>query len=270
MNKAMVALVLVLFPPLATVAQEPLPPIANPTDEDLAVGRRLFDTQCVRCHGREGTGGEGPNLRQARLGRAPDDVALLAVIREGVPGTSMQGAWPLTEREVTRVGAYVRSLGRIPPQPLPGDRARGRALFEGKGGCRTCHVVNGEGGSHGPDLSEVGSQRGPDHLRRSLLDPGAELPARTVGYEPGSYAAYLLVRAVGKDGRVVEGYRVNEDTFTIQLRDLTGGLHSWRKAELAQLDKRLGRSLMPGYASVFSEPELDDLVAYLASLRSVP
>jgi putative heme-binding domain-containing protein len=168
------------------------------------------------------------------------------------------------------VGAYVRTLGRIAPRALPGDVGRGQALFEGKGGCAVCHIVSGKGGPHGPELSEIGAERGPEHLRRSLVDPGAFLPPRLVSYEPNAYAAYLPVRAVLRDGKVVAGYRVNEDTFTIQLRDPAGSVHSLRKAELRELAKVLGQSPMPAYRGVLSESELDDLVAYLASLRGEP
>ena len=130
--------------------------------------------------------------------------------------------------------------------------------------------MGGKGGSLGPELTEVGSQRGPEHLRRSLVDPSADLPPRPVSYEPNAYAGYLLVRAAFKDGRVVSGYRVNEDTFTVQLRDPAGNLHSLRKAELARLEKQLGQSSMPAYRDVLSDGELDDLVAYLASLQGEP
>ncbi len=41
--------------------------------------------------------------------------------------------------------------------------------------CDACHIINGEGGDLGPDLSAIGAQRDKDHIRRSLLDPNAEL-----------------------------------------------------------------------------------------------
>ena len=56
-------------------------------------------------------------------------------------------------------------------------------------------------------------------------------------------------------------------TFSIQLRDLTGAIHSFQKADLAELHKDKGMSPMPVYAAVFSPSELDDLVAYLVSLK---
>jgi cytochrome c oxidase cbb3-type subunit III len=261
----------VCAPPGATASAAP--PATKPAAGGAAEpfpGKRLFESQCARCHGISGHGGFGPSLARPQLRRAPDDAALRNVIQNGIPNTAMPGEWDLDEREVAAVAAYVRSLGRLPPERLPGDSARGKALYEGKGGCAACHVARGAGSGLGPDLTEIGALRGASYLKTALLDPGKELPDRPVPYEPNSYAGYLPVRARLTDGREVVGYRVNEDSFTIQLRDATSRLHSFRKAEVASLDRQFGGSLMPRYADTLSAAEIDDLVAYLASLKGQP
>ena len=110
-------------------AQAPQPkPIENPTAADLQGGVRTYITYCARCHGLDGNGGTGPPLARPRLRRAADEAAIIAILIDGVPGTSMLGAWSLSEREITQVAAYVRSLGQRPEEPLPGDpdtRSRG-------------------------------------------------------------------------------------------------------------------------------------------------
>ena len=206
-----------------------------------------------------GTGGEGPSLAQPTLRHAADEEALVKVIQDGIEGTDMPGAWQISENEVREIAAYVRSLGRVEPAPLPGDRERGREVFEGASGCGTCHMVEGSGGIVGPDLSDVGLRRGAAYLRESLVSPGATVPPR-----------FLLVRAQTRSGEEVVGMRVNEDSFTIQLRDATGRIHSLSKLELEDLEKAFGQSLMPSYGSELSASELDDLIAYLASLRGEP
>ena len=245
-------------------------PLVAPTAAEIAGGQRLFAAQCTRCHGQDGSGGSGPNLRVARLRRAPDDAALVEVIMGGVPGTAMAAAWQLSDPEVVLVATYVRSLGRLGAEAVAGNPARGRAIYDGKGGCAACHVVAGKGRGLGPELTEVGAQRGPAYLRQSLVDPGADFPRRAVPYEPTAYSAYRLLRATPSSGASVVGFAVNEDTFTLQLRDASGALHSLRKADLVRLEKEATASLMPSYKTTLTEEELQDLVAFLASLRGEP
>ena len=72
---------------------------------DLATGKKLFENQCARCHGPQGEGGSGPVLARPRLGRAPDDAALVKVLEDGIRGTEMPGNGSMSEREVRQVAA---------------------------------------------------------------------------------------------------------------------------------------------------------------------
>ena len=64
----------------------------------------------------------------------------------------------------------------------------------------------------------------------------------------------------------MRGIRLNEDVFTIQLRDSSGKFHSIRKSNAELIRKETNASLMPSFAGRVSDAELDDLVAYLSSL----
>jgi mono/diheme cytochrome c family protein len=68
----------------------------------------------------------------------------------------------------------------------------------------------------------------------------------------------------------VRGVRVNEDSFTLQLRDANGRYHSFRKTEIKDLRRLTGQTPMPAYESRIGGADLDDLVAYLASLKGRP
>jgi cytochrome c oxidase cbb3-type subunit III len=74
------------------------------------------------------------------------------------------------------------------------------------------------------------------------------------------------VSIVENNGREVRGVRINEDSFTIQVRDASGQLHSFKKTNLEKVEKQSGRSLMPSYKDRLNAAELEDLVAYLVSL----
>jgi putative heme-binding domain-containing protein len=247
---------------LGSAAALPESPIPKQSADDRARGRLLFQGQCARCHGMDGAGGTGPGLNRSVLGRAPDDQALFSVIKEGIRGTEMPAAWQMIDGEIWQVAGYVRSLGRTARVALPGEPERGKQLYETKGRCATCHIVRGRGGSLGPDLTEIGARRGVTHLRSSLLNPGSSKARDSSGY-----ISFLVMRVVTQDGREVRGIRINEDTFTLQLRDADNRIHSFRKQDLKELDRDPGGSLMPSFEGTFSASELDDLIAYLASLR---
>jgi hypothetical protein len=60
---------------------------------------------------------------------------------------------------------------------------------------------------------------------------------------------------------------LNEDPYSIQVRDLSDRLLSFWKDELVSIEKQPGRSPMPAFRGRISERALDDVVAYLVSLR---
>lgn len=230
------------------------PPLDEAAPEELTQGQRLFDIHCSRCHGLGGVGGEGPNLMRENLRRSTTDEALLSIVEDGIEGTDMPGAWTLNGQEIRGVAAYVRSLGTVAREDLPGDPARGRDLYDATL-CSTCHVVNGEGIAFGPDLSDIGLLRGSEHLRESIRDPAASVTPR-----------YRTVLVEDAGGAETMGVRMNEDTFTIQILDQAGRLRSFRKTEIRRFELLPEESLMMSYAD-FGDDELDDLVAYLATLR---
>lgn len=243
----------------APAAGQPLDQLlAQPLDQasatELERGNRLFEIHCARCHGLDGVGGEGPNLMRENLRRATTDEALVGIVDNGIRGTDMPGASSLNTREVHAVSAYVRSLGVAPREDLPGDPEQGRELYEATL-CSTCHVVNGDGIAFGPDLSDIGLLRGSRHLRESIRAPEASVAPR-----------YRTVLVEDAGGAETMGVRMNEDTFTIQILDQAGRLRSFRKTGIRRFELLPEESLMMSYAD-FSDEELDDLVAYLATLR---
>lgn len=235
-------------------AQEP---VVNPhtSAEDVAAGSRVFRSHCAVCHGLDGTGGRGAALNRGEFRHGRTDQDLYSIVVEGISGTEMPGTF-FHGTQAWQVVAYVRSLNQRPGgPPLRGDAANGRTIFFGKAGCQMCHMVNGEGGRLAPDLSIIGETRSPDHLRTSILKPNAQM-----------FQSERGIRAVTNDGKTITGRRLNEDTYSVQLLDAQENMVSLLKSELSEYEV-LTTSTMPSYEGKLSETELDDLIAYLASLQ---
>jgi cytochrome c oxidase cbb3-type subunit 3 len=224
---------------------------------DMARAKRVFENSCAGCHGPAGLGGRGPNLTLPKLRHANSDPELAGVILGGIPGTEMPPSWYLGEEGVTQVITYIHQLrANATPPRIDGDVANGKAMFDRKGGCSNCHTIGGRGHAYGPELGDIGARRTEVSLRQSLEEPNAEIAEN-----------FLLVRAVTREGTIISGIRVNEDSFTIQISEPSGRVQSLRKADLTKLEKLPAESPMPSYKAAFSAKEMQDLIAYLSSLR---
>lgn len=258
-------ILLLLCPPAA--AQERAD--AAPALEEAERAERLYRAHCARCHGVQGLGGEGPELAQLALPRVADQAQLERIIRLGIPGTGMPGARAtvLEDDAVSLVAGYVLWLGAqttADAAAVTGDAGRGQGLFWGEGDCASCHIVAGQGTAVGPELTIIGLRRGADYLREALSTPAARLPVARSGVRSGFFE-YLPVRIVTRGGDIYNGMRMNEDAFTIQLMTVSGAFVSLRKSEIAEMEKRVGHSLMP-VALDLDEDDVEDLVAYLTTL----
>jgi cytochrome c oxidase cbb3-type subunit III len=252
----------------AQIPRDPTPIVSKTSPADIAAGKDLYEATCSRCHGLDGGGSDGPSLQGVpdRLG----DQAMGDVIRGGIPGTGMNGFSSLNAEETGQVIGYIRTLGHTADAEVAkGDAAHGKSVYDSSG-CSTCHIIIGEGGGVGPELSRVGAMRGPSYLRSTLIAPGTILPKEAGAMERGRWTQYLFVHVVTKDGKAYDGTRVYEDTFSIELKDAAGNFHSFKKLELAKLEKLPGKSVMPSFKDTLSAAQLDDLVAYLASLKGAP
>src|SRR5262245_24733050 len=222
---------------------------------DIAYGARLYDAQCSTCHGANGDGVGGVDLRSGKFRNGGTDQDLVRIIIGGIPGTGMLG-FRLDAAEITGILAYLRNMNTFDRASVKvGDATRGRAVFNGKGNCARCHRVNGQGARGAPDLSDVGAIRGAASLFRSLTDPSSQM-----------MPINRPVRLVLRDGTAITGRRLNEDTYTVQLLDDRERLISVAKADLREYTIQT-TSPMPSYRTTLSQEELSDLVAYLVSLK---
>lgn len=229
------------------------------TPYDVRAGERYFERQCSRCHGFDAKGNDetgAPDLT-GRLSRASTKVGIYNILREGVAGTAMLPvAADLPDSQVWQLVAYVDSLSTDPANvDLPGSETAGSSLFTGKGECDSCHMVSGQGGRQGPDLSRVGERRDPEELLSDIVSPDEDVGPR-----------WWTLRITGPDGTLREGSRMNEDSFSLRIMDGDANLWSFSKSQI-QSYERVEESTMPSYSQTLTDGEVDDLIAYLFSLR---
>ncbi len=224
---------------------------------DIQYGQQIFATQCTPCHGVSGDQIPGVNFRAGVFKRVVTDNDLRATISTGVPGTEMR-PFAFGPAELTEIVAYLRNMNSYNASgSVVGDVSRGQALFAGAGKCSSCHAINGKGPRVAPDLGDIGTLRTADLLHKTLIDPaGAMLPFNRA------------IHAVTKDGKVINGRRLNEDTYTVQLVDENERLVSLTKADLREYSV-LKTTNMPSYKDKFNAQEFADLEAYLLSLKGV-
>ena len=233
---------------------EPIPE-TNPfsSDADIREGEALFQKHCSYCHGSFGEGGRGADLTAGIYRRGGKDSELYASVRNGIPGSEMAPV-RATDEEVWKMVAFVKRLGSQGLlEKAPGNATAGQTIYA-KRGCATCHSIGRDGGTLGPELTDIGRRRGVKFLTESLVTPESDIPIR-----------YRGVQVVLKSGQTVTGVRLNRDDLSIQLRDTRDNFRSILMDNVKEVryDKP---SLMPSYASM-DKKDLDDLVAYLNSLK---
>jgi putative heme-binding domain-containing protein len=138
-----------------------------------------------------------------------------------------------------------------------GSATAGATIVAGTGKCLTCHRVQKTGSRSGPDLTDIGAIRTSDQLRAALLDPDAEILPENRRY-----------RVVTRDGVTTVGGLLNHDTFQVLMRDTKDQLRSFQKADLREHGFVEG-SPMPSYRMTLSPQELEDVIAYLSTLKGV-
>ena len=228
-----------------------VPAIGRLLAQDLATGEAIFNSNCAFCHGTDGSGGRGPNLRGSlRTGNLDADIA--KVISNGIPGTAMP-KFGLEDDELKSIVMYVQSFRKATPAtaPVDGDKLAGKRIYETQG-CSRCHVVGNQGSAFGPNLTRIGVARSYEYLKTSIVDPSVDVPDE-----------YQAVRIVTQAGKRVQGLWVNEDAFTIQVRLADESFASFDKQTVRELVHEK-KSAMPAYH--LGDADLKNLLAYLSGL----
>ena len=232
-------------------------PVANSSAAKAGLrmeASRIFESVCASCHGLDARGGErGPDIASRSEVVRKTDAELTKILTNGNAAEGMPSFASYGPAKLAALVAYLRVLqGRSKEAPLPGDPARGKALFFGKAKCGECHMLSGQGGFLAEDLTGFAARLSADEVRAVIVNPNKDLDPRRG-----------LVTVVLADSTTLSGIARNEDNFSLQLQTSDGVFHLLSKSDVRSLTYA-GRSPMPSdYGSTLSTEELNDLVSYL-------
>ncbi|HVG00409.1 MAG TPA: c-type cytochrome [Chloroflexia bacterium] len=183
---------------------------ASKSEDDARRGKHLYAQYCIQCHGPLGEGCIGPALNRAtwrpefadgsnnpNWDPATYDLMKRTIVRgrpsnqpgQQMPAWSVQEGGPLNDAEIEQLITFIQigdwgttleeatsatGLGEeLPAFNGFDDKARvaeARELMLEKG-CLNCHRLGKAGGVVGAELTDVGSRRTADWLRRWIKDP---------------------------------------------------------------------------------------------------
>ncbi len=175
----------------------------------IEAGRLIFVNGCAACHGPDGKGGRGPNLRERVYWHPLDDATIHDAVQKGIPGGMPPANLP--EEQVWQVVAYVRALTAPAIETarlVKGDPNAGEKLFWDRGECGNCHAIRGHGGFLGPDLTNIGETRALAQIREAILDPNAS-----------GYLNYRAVDVLLKTGKRLQGVTRDHTNYSLALQD---------------------------------------------------
>jgi cytochrome c oxidase cbb3-type subunit III len=251
-------------------------------------GAQIFDRNCAVCHGGDGKGSDrGADIATAQSVVSLSDADLVKIVHNGT-AAGMPPFAQLGDPGITAVVAYLRTLQGVPPggaarvvSPpafVNGNAANGRDLFFGKAQCSSCHMVAGEGGVLGPDMTGYATTHLPAAIRQSILNPGAP-PASAQGRRAGGSGRFGFagggvlakdVEIVTRSGQKLTGVVRNEDNLRIAMITQDGRYHFLDRSSV--VSETTLKTLMPAdYGVRLTTTEIDDIVAYLVTAgKSAP
>ena len=236
-------------------------------------GEYEFRINCALCHGLGARGGgRGPDLTLPQRNTLIPIAEMFQVISNGIPGTAMpangtngQGVGMTDREDLADRRLHSQPGSESSCQADRQCRSRKRIVL------RRCELFPV---SHGPGQGRTAGTRF-DWSGRIAHSPGthrfrkkSQPPAGLGLTEPTKEfpQEYETVTAVTSDGKQIKGVTLNEDTFSLQIMDMSEQIHSLEKNKLRSFQKTR-TSAMPKYGTdTLSDKDLDDVVAFLMTL----
>jgi putative membrane-bound dehydrogenase-like protein len=189
------------------------------------------------------------NGRIPRAALPLDMVRKVTFLKDSRLAELLKKHWPSLEgastaemqEQIARLAPIAKSIGGVP--------------FEGKKifmqSCGKCHLLFGEGGRIGPDLTTF-KRDDVQHLLTNVINPSAEIRE---GFE-----AILVITT---DGRTVTGFRADQDARVLVVRGIDGQNITINRDDIEEIIPQK-KSLMPeGLLNNLTDEQVRDLFTYL-------
>jgi putative heme-binding domain-containing protein len=197
---------------------------------------------------------EALKMNQIQSTSIPVQVARSLKNLLGKKFTDVYGALPVVGAEREHLIKKYKKLCK-PSAVAAADASRGRAVFQKT--CAACHVLYGEGGKVGPELTGA-NRANLDYILLNSVYPSLDVPH-----------AYRTVSVLTVDGRVVNGVLAEEDGTKIVLRTPEQPRVVIAKEDI-DFRKISPQSMMPdGQLDAMKPQEVIDLVKYLSTTEQV-
>ena len=230
-----------------------------------------FQNLCSACHGEGGAGGDrAPALINSARVRQLSESDIEAVVKGGLPGG--MPAFALLDRDLSALAQWLHDRNASALASPPPERVqRGEDFFFGGSGCAVCHMVNGHGGTNGPDLSAIAVHSTLLEIEQVLHNPTSRMGSKSTASCP-SWAfcpdnRWGIVQVELRNGKTLRGFARGEGEHDLQLQSLDGQFHLLTDRDFLKITHD-PRSSMPPLTA--SPEEEEDLLAYLQTLGGIP
>ena len=221
-------------------------------------GKKAFTQACAFCHGADATGARGPDLVRSPLVAHDVKGDLIGeVVRNGRPDKGMP-PMPSTPEQISDIATdrHARAKEALESSGVPasypveklltGNAEKGKAFFEGAGGCKNCHSPTG-------DLAGVSKKYSSIELEAHMLYPEDKPVQATVTLPSGEQ---------------ISGVISHLDDFVVSIRvgDKSGWYRSFKRNSVKiELRDPLSahRELLPK----LTQNDMHNLFAYIYSLK---
>ena len=252
------ALALCLAALLGSNAHSQQPDAKQAAAEAAARGKKQFAQSCGFCHGPDATGARGPDLvRSAMLAHDVNGNLIGEVIKNGRPDKGMPPI-PAAEDQIADIAAFLHARAKEALQSsgvpaaypveklLTGSIEKGKAFFEGAGGCKNCHSPDG-------DLAGVAKKYSSIELEAHMLYPDFKPPTATITLPTGEK---------------ISGVVSHIDDFVVSIR--VGDKSGWNRAfsrDTVKVELNDPATAHRESLPKLTQEDMHNLYAYISTLK---